>query len=92
MPRLILKCPYLKGGTKRGSPHLLNLVKYMATRNGVEKLTAENKNLPTTKNQEKIISQIIKEFPNVKNLFEYEDYLENKTAKNASEFISIVFS
>ena len=89
MPRLILKCPYLKGGMERGSPHLSNLVKYMATRNGVEKLNVENINLPTTKKQENLINQIIKEFPNTKNLFEYEDYLENKTSKNASEFISI---
>lgn len=89
MPRLILKCPYLKSGTQRSSSHLSNLVKYMATREGAEKLTTENKNLPTTKKQENLINQIIKEFPNTKNLFEYEDYLKNKTSKNASEFISI---
>ena len=89
MPRLILKCPYLKSGTQRSSSHLSNLVKYMATREGAEKLTTENKNLPTTKKQENLINQIIKEFPNTKNLFEYEDYLADKTSKNASEFISI---
>ena len=89
MPRLILKCPYLRRESIKKSSHLSNLVKYMATRNGVEKLTVENKNLPSTKSQEKLIDQIIKEFPNTKNLFEYEDYVENKTIKNASEFISI---
>ena len=72
MPRLILKCPYLRRGSIKKSSHLSNLVKYMATRNGVEKLTVENKNLPSTKSQEKLIDQIIKEFPNTKNLFEYE--------------------
>lgn len=35
MPRLILKCPYLKGGSKRTSVHLGNLVNYIATRDGV---------------------------------------------------------
>jgi len=89
MPRIILKCPYLKGGTKKASAHLSNLVTYMATRNGAEKLTVENRNLPFTKKQENLINQIIKEFPNTKNLFEYEDYIENKTIENASEFISI---
>lgn len=89
MPRLILKCPYLRKGSIKKSSHLSNLVKYMATREGAEKLNLEDENLPSTKNQEKLINQIIKEFPNTKNLFEYEDYVENKTIKNATEFISI---
>ena len=33
MARIILKCPYLKGGEKT-SAHLNNLVKYIATRDG----------------------------------------------------------
>jgi len=89
MPRIILKCPYLKGGTKKASAHLSNLVTYMATRNGAEKITVENKNLPFTQKQDNFINQIIKEFPNAKNLFEYEDYIKNRTIENASEFISI---
>lgn len=89
MPRIILKCPYLKGGTKKTSAHLSNLVTYMATRNGAEKLIKENKNLPFTQKQDVLINQIIKEFPNTKNLFEYEDYIKNRTIENASEFISI---
>lgn len=89
MPRIVLKCPYLKGGTEKVVAHLSNLVTYMATRNGVEKLTLGNRNLPSTVNQENLIKQIVKEFPGSKNLFEYEDYLANNTIANASEFISI---
>ena len=89
MPRLILKCPYLKGGSKRTSAHLENLVNYIATRDGVEKIKVENKNLPSTLRQEELIAQIIKEFPNTKNLFEYEDYIKESTIENASEFIGI---
>jgi len=89
MPRIILKCPYLKGGTDKASAHLSNLVNYIATRNGVEKLTEKNRNLPSTAKQVNLIEQIIKEFPGTKNLFEYEDYIKNKTIENASEFISI---
>ena len=89
MPRIILKCPYLKGGTAKASAHLSNLVNYIATRNGVEKLTEKNRNLPSTAKQADLIEQIIKEFPGTKNLFEYEDYIKNKTIENASEFISI---
>jgi len=89
MPRLILKCPYLKGGSKSTSAHLENLVNYIATRDGVEKIGVENKNLSSTTKQEELIAQIIKEFPSTKNLFEYEDYIKDPTIENASEFIGI---
>lgn len=89
MPRHILKCLYLKGGSKRTLAHLENLVNYIATRDGVEKINIENKNLSSTTKQEEIITQIIKEFPSAKNLFEYEDYIQDPTIENASEFISI---
>lgn len=89
MPRLILKCPYLKGGRAKASTHLSNLVNYISTRSGVEKLTEKNRNLSSTIKQANLIEQIIKEFPGTKNLFEYEDYIKNKTIENASEFISV---
>ena len=87
MPRIIFKCPYLKGGNN--TAHLSNLIKYIATRNGVQKFSAKNKNLPATKKQAELIKNILKEFPDSKNLFEYEDYIQNKTIENASDFISI---
>ena len=89
MPRLILKCPYLKGGSENTSAHLGNLVNYIATRDGVDKIRVEDKNLSSTTKQEELIAQIIKEFPSTKNLFEYEDYIKNPTIENASEFIGI---
>ena len=89
MPRLILKCPYFKGGSKSSSAHLKNLVNYVATRDGVEKIKIDNKNISSTAKQEELISQIVKEFPSSKNLFEYEDYIKNSTIENATEFISI---
>lgn len=89
MPRLILKCPYFKGGSKNSSAHLKNLVNYVATRDGVEKINIENKNIASTAKQEELITQIIKEFPRSKSLFEYEDYIKNPTIENATEFISI---
>ncbi|MCQ4922253.1 relaxase MobL [Tissierella carlieri] len=89
MARLILKCPYFKGGSKRASAHLGNLVNYIATRDGVEKINIENRNLSSTTKQNELILQLVKEFPNSKNLFEYEDYIKNPTMENASEFISV---
>lgn len=89
MPRIVLKCPYLKGGTKKAAVHLSNLVTYMASRSGVEKLPKGKSILPSTLKQEDLIQQIINEFPEAKSLFEYEDYIENMTVENASEFITI---
>ncbi len=86
MPRVIFKCPYLKSGD---AAHKENLVSYMATRNGVQKISIRNKNMPSTKKQEQFITQLLQEFPDTKNLFEYEDYLQNKTLENGAEFISI---
>ncbi len=89
MPRIVLKCPYLKGGAKNTATHLSNLVTYMATRSGVEKLPKEKNSLPSTLKQADLIQQIISEFPEAKRLFEYEDYIESKTVENASEFITM---
>jgi TPR repeat protein len=88
MARIILKCPYLKGGEKTAA-HLNNLVKYIATRDGVEKIKSGRELCHATKKQKELITQILKEFPDTKDLFEYEDYCENPNRENASEFITI---
>lgn len=86
MPRIIFKCRYLKNAPKA---HLTNLVEYVATREGVEKVFDSSQLLPATKNQQQLISIILKTLPETSDLFEYEDYLNNPTRENASEFISI---
>lgn len=86
MPRIIFKCRYLKNTPKS---HLANLVEYVATREGVEKVSDSSKLLPATKNQQKLILKILKTLPDTADLFEYEDYLKNRTTENASEFISV---
>ena len=88
MASIILKCPYLKGGEKTAA-HLSNLVKYIATRDGVEKMDSGHKLWHSTKKQKDLIAQILREFPDARELFEYEDYLENPNRGNASEFITI---
>jgi len=88
MARIILKCPYLKGSEKTAA-HLNNLVKYIATRDGVEKIKSGRERWNSTKKQKELITQILKEFPDTKDLFEYEDYCENPNRENASEFITI---
>ena len=86
MPRLIIKNGYLKNSAKSSS-HKSYLVNYIATRDGVEYIKSENKS--ATENQKKLVEEIIKEFPVSKLSFEYEDYKNNPTAENASDFISV---
>lgn len=88
MARIILKVPYLKGSEKTAA-HLSNLVKYIATREGVEKMESAHRLWNSTKKQQELIAQILREFPDTRELFEYEDYCENPNRGNASEFISI---
>lgn len=88
MARIILKVPYLKG-SKKNAAHLNNLVKYIATREGVEKMESAHRLWHSTKKQKELIAQILREFPDTKDLFEYEDYCENSNRGNASEFITI---
>ena len=85
MPRIIFKCRYLKNA----SVHLSNMVEYVATREGVEKTPDCTGLLPATKKQQKLISEILNKFPETADLFEYEDYLKERTRENATEFISM---
>ena len=88
MARIILKCPYLKGG-KKTAGHVKNLIQYIATRDGVEKIEDGHKLWRPTQKQKDMIAQILREFPDAKDLFEYEDYLENPNRGNASELITV---
>lgn len=88
MPRLIFKCPYIKGGTSAACAHLENYVRYMATRNGVERIDPGCDGWQATKQQKEMIKQILRDFPLSRGMFEYEDYLMTPTRSNASEFIT----
>lgn len=88
MPRLIFKCPYIKGGTSSAIAHLENYVKYMATRNGVERIDPGRSEWPATSKQKKMVEQILRDFPLSRGMFEYEDYAAEPTRANASEFIT----
>lgn len=87
MPRIIFKCRYLKN-SKSSVVHLENLVEYVATRDGVEKISPVSRDNPVTQKQGSLISDILSQFPDTAELFEYEDYLKHPTVENASEFIS----
>ncbi len=87
MARLVIKNGYLKGG--KAASHLNHLVKYIATRDGVERVSNAKELWHSTKKQQTLIAQILHEFPDSKESLEYEDYLAEPNRENASEFISI---
>ena len=87
-PRVIFKCPHIKGGGERAAAHLGNYVKYAATRDGVDRIDPGKTMLPATDKQAKLVEQLLRDFPSSRGLFEYEDYQAAPTRGNASEFIT----
>lgn len=79
MAKLIQKCGYIKAGG--GSAYM----KYIATREGVEIIECET---PATKKQQELILNLLHDFPDADELFEYKDYLDKPTAQTASAFIA----
>mgnify|MGYP007003803560 FL=1 len=63
------------------------LVKYMGTREGVEKLPNGIDNSPATKSQQRLINYITKHCPESKKYLEYKDYENNSSKSNVTEFI-----
>lgn len=89
MARLVIKNGYIKGGSGKNAAHLSHLVKYIATRDGVEKIPAGHRHWRPTKKQQQLIEELLQRFPDSRESLEYEDYLQNPSRENASEFITI---
>lgn len=86
MAKIIFKWRYLrKGGSGK---HAKNLIRYMATRDGVETIDETWKSKPTSKEQKELIGQILEDFPNAADSHEYRDYEWERTRGAASEFIT----
>lgn len=85
MAKLITKFKYLKPNARQS---VGDYAKYIATREGVEKIDKSFKLNPATVRQQRLINKIIRDFPDSKNSLEYEDYCQSKTVGTASEFIT----
>ena len=83
MARLIVKSPYIKCGTGQSAGGYL---KYIATRERVEIIPDD---CPPTNKQEQLIAKLVKDFPDAKELMEYEDYLSHPTKATASALITL---
>lgn len=84
MAKIIFTSRYFKN-PKRSN--VGKLVKYMGTREGVEKLPNGIDNSPATKKQQTLINSITKNYSESKKYLEYKDYENNSTKSNATEFI-----
>ena len=84
MARLIVKSPYIKcGGSGGGAGGYL---KYIATRERVQ-IIADDR--PPTRRQEQLIRHLLRDFPDVKELDEFESYETAHTKCAASALISM---
>ena len=83
MARLIVKSPYIKCGAGQSAGGYL---KYIATRERVEIIPDDR---PPTNKQEQLIAKLVKDFPDAKELMEYEDYLSHPTKATASALITL---
>ena len=85
MPKLIFTSRYMRDAPPQ---YYENYVRYISTREGVEKIEGARGDLPASQNQRNLISQLIRDIPDTKNMLEYVDFLRKSTMENASEFIT----
>ena len=84
MAKIIFSSRYIKNPGKANAGKLL---RYAATREGVEKVAVGLDRSPSTVRQQRLIKTILDEFPESKDYLEYEDYLKEPCKSNATEFI-----
>ena len=87
MPKLIITSRYLKSGNKK---NISNYVKYIATRPGSVTKDILNEDKQVTDKQKELIETMLKDFPDSRMIYEYEDYVANPNQNSASAFISEV--
>ena len=85
MAKLITKFKYLKPNARQS---VGGYAKYIATREGVDKIDESYRLSTCSLSQQQLIEKILKDFPDSKGMLEYEDYLKEPTVGNASEFIT----
>ena len=85
MAKLVTKFKYLNPSR---DTNIGGYIRYIATREGVEKIDDTKRLSPATKKQQQFIEKILRDFPDTKEMLEYEDYEKDRTIGNASEFIT----
>ena len=82
MAKIIFTSRYIRNASRAS-----NLIKYMGTREGVEKLPYGIDHSPATKKQNDLIASIVKKYPSSADYPEYVEYQQRKEKASATEFI-----
>ena len=85
MAKIIVSCRFQKS-----AKDMADLIRYMATREGVEKLPDAKKYRIATQKQHDLILSVVKHFPQSKKFLEYDEYYAMPTRENANEFLDAV--
>ena len=76
MPRLICTSRYIKNSKSKNAG---NLIKYMGTREGVEKLSNGYDNSPATQKQHSLICDLLKAYPPAWDYPEFQKYITEQS-------------
>ncbi len=88
MAKVILSSKYIK---KPSDNNIGKLLRYIGTREGVEKLTKGKDNASATKQQQKLIYKAIEAYPPSWDYPELKQYLDKPTKANAIEFLNVFY-
>ena len=87
MAKIIVSSRFIKNPSAQNAG---KLVKYMGTREGVEKVPKGKDGKIATQQQYTLINRITKHFPETKKYIEYDDFMMKPSKANATEFINAV--
>ena len=92
MPKIIVTSTFRKGGGAGKKGGAGGLLRYMGTREGVEKLPLEQGAKPATKRQQDLIASVVKKIPGTVSYPEYQKFLEENTGAAVTEFLNSVMA
>ena len=87
MAKIIVSSRFIKNPSAQNAG---KLVKYMGTREGVEKVLKGRDGKIATQQQFTLINRITKHFPDTKKYIEFDDFMMKPSKANATEFINAV--
>ena len=87
MAKIIVSSRFIKNPSAQNAG---KLVKYMRTREGVEKVPKGKDGKIATQQQFTLINRITKHFPETKKYIEFDDFMMKPSKANATEFINAV--
>ena len=88
MAKVILSSKFIKTPSNK---NIGRLVRYIGTREGVEKVAKGKDNAPATKQQQELIFKAIEAYPPSLDYPELKQYFDNPTKSNATEFLNVFY-